>query len=67
MLIERSFDSSQLDETEKTADAGALVRLSFRGLQGSDRLWIQAAAYGPASPWSDGDSVAGLRRCADPR
>jgi hypothetical protein len=49
---------------ERTADPVAdTMRLTFKRLRASDRLWIQAAAYGPARPWSKGDSIIGLRTC----
>jgi hypothetical protein len=40
------------------------IRLFIRGARDSDRLWMQAAAYGPASPWSDGFPVRRIVRCA---
>jgi hypothetical protein len=40
------------------------IRTLLRGAQLSDRLWMQAAAYGPAEPWSDGFAVRKLVRCA---
>jgi hypothetical protein len=42
------------------------IRMLFRGVLSSDRLWLQAAAYGPASPWSDGFGVRRIVRCASP-
>jgi hypothetical protein len=40
------------------------IRTLLRGAELSDRLWMQAAAYGPAEPWSDGFPVRKLVRCA---
>jgi hypothetical protein len=40
------------------------IRLFIRGARQSDRLWMQAAAYGPAALWSDGFPVRRIVRCA---
>ncbi len=40
------------------------IRTLLRGAELSDRLWMQAAAYGPAEPWSDGFPVRRIVRCA---
>ena len=40
------------------------IRLFIRGARQPDRLWMQAAAYGPAAPWSDGFAVRRIVRCA---
>jgi hypothetical protein len=42
------------------------IRLFLRGVLTSDRLWMQAAAYGPVDPWSDGFRVRRIVRCASP-
>lgn len=42
------------------------VRMLFRGALAGDRLWLQAAAYGPPAPWRNGFSVARIVRCASP-
>jgi hypothetical protein len=40
------------------------IRLYLRGVRTTDRLWMQAAAYGPVEPWSDGFPVRRIVRCA---
>jgi hypothetical protein len=40
------------------------IRLFIRGARQSDRLWMQAAAYGPPAPCSDGFPVRRIVRCA---
>jgi hypothetical protein len=40
------------------------IRMFLRGARNTDRLWLQAAAYGPAAPWTDGFPVRRIKRCA---
>ena len=40
------------------------IRTLLRGAEESDRFWMQAAAYGPAEPWTDGFPVRRITRCA---
>ena len=40
------------------------IRTLLRGAEESDRLWMQAAAYGSAEPWTDGFPVRRITRCA---
>ena len=51
------------ERTSNDRDNG-WIRLLIRGARESDRLWMQAAAYGPAAPWSDGFPVRRIVRCA---
>jgi hypothetical protein len=39
------------------------ILMVLRGVEESDRLWIQGSYYGPAHPWSDGFRVERLTRC----
>ena len=61
--IARGSNRNVVREKTSTNWQGGWIYLSFRGLRGTDRLWIQAAAYGPAAPWSDGDRIGRLARC----
>ena len=51
------------ERTSNDRDNG-WIRLFIRGARESDRLWMQAAAYGPAAPWSDGFPLRRIVRCA---
>lgn len=57
--------------SERSRDAGNFTGgYLFMELRGSrteqERLWVQAAAYGPPAPWRDGFDTERIRRC-DPR
>ena len=66
-VIARGSNENRVRERSSNDWNGSWIYLSVRGVEASDRLWIQAAAYGPAEPWSDGRRVGGLKRCADIR
>jgi hypothetical protein len=50
---------------ERTSNdrAGGYIRTLLRGAEDSDRLWMQAAAYGPVDPWTGGFPVRRITRC----
>jgi hypothetical protein len=66
-VIARGSNDNRVRERTSKDWNDSWIYLSFRGVEASDRLWIQAAAYGPAEPWSDGRRVGGLKRCTDIR
>jgi hypothetical protein len=47
-----------------TAWRGGYIQMTLRGARNIDRLWMQGAYYGPTRPWSDGEPVANITRCA---
>jgi hypothetical protein len=64
--VARGGDRNLVRERTSTAWQGGYIHTVFKGVRGSDRLWLQGSYYGPPAPWSDGFRIARLVRC-DPR
>jgi len=61
--IARGSNKKLIDSRTSDAWRNEYVRMTLRGAQASDRLWVQGAYYGPAEPWSDGVTVRRLANC----
>jgi hypothetical protein len=64
VALARGSNRNLVAERSTNNRENGYIRTLLRGAELSDRLWMQAAAYGPASPWSDGFPVRRLVRCA---
>ncbi len=64
LALARGSNRNLVVERSSNNRENGYIRLFVRGARQSDRLWMQAAAYGPASPWSDGFPVRRIVRCA---
>ena len=62
--VARGSNRNLVAERTSNNRENGYIRTLLRGAELSDRLWMQAAAYGPAEPWSDGFPVRRLVRCA---
>jgi hypothetical protein len=61
--IARGSDENLVTSRDTAAWKGGYIRLTLRGAESTDRLWIQGSYYGPAEPWADGFTVRRLDRC----
>ena len=64
--VARGSNGNLVAERSPSDWSGGYIRTTVKGVQTSDRLWMQGAYYGPAEPWSDGRRVTRITRC-DPR
>ena len=64
LALARGSNRNLAAERTSNRRENGYIRLYVRGARVSDRLWMQAAAYGPAAPWSDGFPVRRIVRCA---
>lgn len=61
--IARGSNKRLIDQRTSVAWRNDYVRMTLRGAQNTDRVWVQGAYYGPAAPWSDGVTVRRLAGC----
>jgi opacity protein-like surface antigen len=61
--VARRSNKNLVDEADSRAWRRGYVFMTLRGAVDGDRLWLQAAAYGPARPWSNGFRIRRITRC----
>jgi hypothetical protein len=66
LALARGSNRNLVVERTSNDRENGYIRTFLRGARQSDRLWMQAAAYGPVDPWSDGFPVRRITRCASP-
>jgi hypothetical protein len=66
LALARGSNRNLAAERSSNDRENGYIRTFVRGARQSDRLWMQAAAYGPAAPWTDGFAVRRITRCSSP-
>lgn len=61
--IARGSNRNQGDSMSSANWRNGYVRMHLTNARWADRLWVQAAAYGPPRPWTDGFNVSRITNC----